>query len=580
MAIKIKSHNIFVFIALVVCLIALFIVVFGIFYFSNRGFELSDETFYLYNSNNFNPNIYITQNFGSINKLSCFNYPTLINLRLAKFFYQTLVVLFFLITLFKYLKYKDYFISKTEKMFMLIIGLLASYINYDYLPMTLSYNSWSLIFMLLCFGLVFIEFTNKKTFINIITALLFGFISFCLFLIKFPNFFIAFFIYGFFNIFFIRKNSVIKACFIGLGILSAYFVLINDYSSLMSVFKNYWVSIFEVKHTGGNPYLSQFYNFYLFCIEQKFIIIELVVFLVAILIKKYFSKYKIHLLTSLLIVNFSFSLFFIKGNGDKLYNDFLGVSIFIINTFLFLYVFNETDNRKKSQVESLRKYDELFLIVSLLLMPIGLMIGTNNDFYYTTSQTAIFPIIGVIIFLIIRKTQFHLNFIAFKSILFSFFILGVLYFGAIKKPYRQFDLTCKNYPLNFSKELNGVYESKEKFSDFYSLNILINYFNQAQKPVFVFFNHMGIFYIGNTQIFPESPISDSEHLISTDEYILDRLNFSDNLDLLLLPETVEKSEKFKSMFRKYNVKINSNYKLVYVYQFVSSNEKVYLYKHI
>lgn len=580
MAIKIKSQNIFVFIALLLCLFALFTIVLGGFYFSNKGFELSDETFYLYNSNNFNPNIYITQNFGSINKLSCFNNPTLINLRLAKFFYQTLTVLFFLITLFNYLKYKHYFISKKEKMFIVIIGLLASYINYDYLPMTLSYNSWSLIFMLLCFGLLFIEFTNKNIAVNVITALLFGFISFCFFLIKFPNFFIALFIYSFFNIFFIKKSNFIKTCSFLIGLLVAYFVLINDYLSLISIFKNYRASIFEVKHTDGNPYLAQFYNFYLFCIEQKFIIIELIIFLVAIVIKKYFSKYKIYTSVLLLLFNFSFLLLFIKGNGDKLYNDFLGVSIFIINTFLFVYIFNKPDNSNKSYFGSFKKKEELFLICSLLLMPIGLMIGTNNDFYYTTSQTSIFAVIGVIVFLIIKKTPFQLDFIAFKTVLFSFFVLGVLYFGAIKNPYRQFDLANKNYPINFSKELDGIYESKERFIDFYSLNNLVNTFNQNKKPVFVFFNHMGIFYIGNTKIFPESPISGAEHLISIDEYILDRLNFSDNLDLLLLPESVEKSEKFRTMFRKYNVRINYNYKLVYVYQFLSSKEKVYLYKHI
>ena len=145
MADKIRINNIIIYFSLVVSILSVLIVIFGALFFANKGFELSDETFYLFNSQKFDSTIYITQNFGILNKIACFNCPTLINLRIAKLFYQTLAIIMFCISFFAFLKSKNHLLIPVQKLLIITTALIASYINYDYLPMTMSYNSWSLI---------------------------------------------------------------------------------------------------------------------------------------------------------------------------------------------------------------------------------------------------------------------------------------------------------------------------------------------------------------------------------------------------------------------------------------------------
>ena len=132
--------------------------------------------------------------------------------------------------------------------------------------------------------------------------------------------------------------------------------------------------------------------------------------------------------------------------------------------------------------------------------------------------------------------------------------------------------------LSFSDPINGVYENYERFVDYTALNVLTNHFNSSKKDVVLFFNHFGLCFINGCHVFPESQISDSESLINANEYILHRFNFDDRFDLLILPESVNGSIKFKAMFSKFNVNLHKNYQLVYVYQFLSNQEKIYFYK--
>ena len=88
MAAKINVKNSFVYLALLFCVIALVVVVSTIFKFADKGFQLSDETFYLRYSLNFNSGNFGVTNFGLLNNLFCFVHPTILNLRLAKLIYQ------------------------------------------------------------------------------------------------------------------------------------------------------------------------------------------------------------------------------------------------------------------------------------------------------------------------------------------------------------------------------------------------------------------------------------------------------------------------------------------------------------
>ncbi len=571
MAIKINSKHTLVYMALLFCVITLFFIVANIIRFSNKGFELSDETFYLYFSWHFNSNTYSNTNFGLLNKLVCFNNPNLVNLRFAKFIYQTLAVLVFVFSIFKFLEARKYFIGRLQKTFILLIALMASYVNYDYLPMTLSYNTWSLVLMLLCFSLVFLEYNQTKKYSSVLTSICFGFICFGLFLTKYPNAFIALFIYFLFNLFSIKNNLGYKILGLIIGVFLGYVVFVNNIQDLKNILHNYYAVIFDIKHIKANSYADQLFDFLILCYEKQFLIIELLVIVLSVIIKKHVRVYKNVVIYIPLVINYYLSTLFFEGNSAVLYNDFLVASLFIINVFLFVYLSSE----QKEPV--FLKRDYILIIVALFLMPIGLMLGTNNLFYYTTSQTMIFSIIASLIFLIITK-QLSLTFLVLKTTMISVFALSVLYHGAVKNPYRQNNLLEKNYPLHFTDQLNGIYESHDRFVDYTAINYLTNHFNKSKKEIVTFFNHFGLCYLNGCEVFPESQISDSESLIGGNEYLLKRVKFDTRADLLIVPESIEGNSKFKEMFSKFGVKLNENYQLVYVYQFLSTHEKIYFYK--
>jgi hypothetical protein len=225
----------------------------------------------------------------------------------------------------------------------------------------------------------------------------------------------------------------------------------------------------------------------------------------------------------------------------------------------------------------LPKKEFAFIIIFLFVVPFLLMLGTDNLFYYTSSQTMVFSIIAVIIYQLYAK-QLNVYFLALQSSILCLFIICVLYQGGIKTPYRQTNLLVKSYPMHFSEPIDGIYESYESFVDYTTMNVLVNKFNGSNKPVVTFFNHIGISYLNNCKVFPETIISDGDHVMYYNEYILTRYNFDDRFDLIVVPETVENNDKFKVLFSKYGVFLKENYKMQYVYKLLSTGEKVYFYK--
>jgi len=571
MAVKINFKNSFVHLALLFCLIAVFFVIVNIFRFIDKGFELSDETFYLSNSLNFNSSNYGFTYFGLLNNFFCFGHPTLLNLRLAKLIYQSFAILIFTFSIFHFLQHRGFSISKLQKVFILIIALMTSFCNYDYLPMTLSYNSWSLIITALCFSVIFIEYTIVNAYSSFTASLIYGFLFFSLFLTKLPNAVIILFIYLVFNLFSIKINILIKFFGIITGVYIGYMIYLNNFQDLKNILENYYVTLFEVKHVKANSYLNQFYAFFIFCIKQKYILFELLIVLLTIISKKLFIQYKNFTTGIILLANYAFAGCFFKGNSVELYNDFVVASVLIMNVILFSYLYYENIGFP------LPKKEFALIIFFLFVIPFLLMLGTDNLFYYTTSQTMVFTMIAILIYQIYLR-QLSVIFLALHCSIICVFIICILYQGAVKRPYRQKNLMLKTYPIHFSEPIEGIYESYEKFVDYTTINILVNKFNTSKKPVFTFFNHIGLSYINNCKVFPETIISDGEHVMYYNDYILTRYHFDDRFDLLVLPETVENSQKFKQLFTKYGVFFKENYKLRYVYRFLSTGEKVYFYK--
>ena len=579
---KLSLHHLFIFVSIGFGFISLFTIIGGVFHYLNRGFELSDEGYYLYLSNYYNPISYNVSAFGILNKLACFGDATLINLRLAKLLYQLIAVLFFAWSLLKYLKFKNIILDLKQKAFVFIIISVTSFGHYDYLPMTLSYNSWSLILALSCFALIVLEFTITSKSINILTSMAIGFLCFALFLTKLPNGIIMMCLYGMFNLFYIKKNTILKVVGFVAGVFASYLIILKNSENLFAIIENYRITLFDVKHAESGVYLKQFYKVLALCGQHKLITVIvffglLIVFIILrkLAIKmKQITTYKKHVYTYIVFtIGFLMCLPFCKGNGHKTYNDFIAVGLLILNPFLFVY-FNGTSSLK---ITTFFKNDIYIVITVLVLMHVLLMIGTNNAFYYSTSPTMVFAFSGVLIYLVMSKTKYT-TYLSLFSLVSCLFVLSILYFGGIKKPYRQTNLNDKTYPLSFGPLLKGVYESREAFVDFVSVNQIINTLNKDQQPFLTFFNFYGFTIINNTKTVPEMPLSTQERALEYNDFVMSKSNLGQIKPLLLLPDTIIANPKFNALFNKYNISLKRDYHLIYKYQFRSSKEKMYVYK--
>ncbi|MDF2448101.1 MAG: hypothetical protein K0R26_605 [Bacteroidota bacterium] len=572
MAGLVKLKRTFVFGSMFVSLVSLMTVVSFAIIFSNRGFELSDETYYLFFSNYHNPGTYMITNFGLLNDLFCFGNPSLINLRLAKLFYQSAAVLFFCYGVFRYLKFKGQNLTTIQRALICMLCLMLSYINYDYLPMTLSYNSWTLILGLSAFSMFFIELTSSSLGTRMLIGFFIGFILFCFFLVKLPGLVFFGFFYAILSLF--HQHTIpAKLVSVFLGMTCGYFIFLNDFQHLENIITDYYITIFEVKHVEANSYLHQFRDLFYLCEERNYILVELVFILVAVMLRKANFRYKSFFSHVLVAINLCLLFVFRNGNSNVLHNDFLSGMLMIVSLFIFTLSMPNWPGGKAD-------HQHWIIATMLISTPFLLMIGTNNSFYYTASHLLIFAYVGALLFTGYKSNVWNVGSLALNTVFISCFIVLVLYHGAVKNPYRQSDLTLKMYPLNFSSEIKGIVESKERFIDYQVLNRLVSYCNPRDSHVVTTFNYFGLCFLNDIRVFPESQISDAERNLYINKYVLDRFKMDDRFDLVVIPETVKNSSAFKDLFGSYGVNLGDNYRLFYQYRFLSTGENIYFYKHV
>ena len=566
-----KFKSLFVLLSVIFGLISVAVFIYCVFYFSDKGFEITDETFYLYFTEHLNPDIYLTTNFGVLNNFACLGKISIINLRITKLVFQIVAITIFIYCLFFYLRKNNCVLSKNNMLLISVSIVMASFVNYDYLPMTLSYNTWTLILSLFCFSLIFIELINKVKTVQLLTSFGYGFLTFCLFLVKFPNSVIMIMIYVFINFMFNRKLWSIKIITFFSGTLISYLIFINDYNHLLNIISNYKVALFDLKYMSTGSYLEQFKSFILLCYQLNYLSYLVIIILLTIGISK-FNKSKNQIINYIpILLNLGFAITFFKGNSQNLYNDFMVFCLLILNGFIYIIL-------NKSSLVKINYFSEIHIIsFILMILPVGLMLGTNNMFYYTASQSMCFSLAGIIL-LMSCKSEIDFFYLPISSVFVCAFVFSVDYFGAVKTPYRQSNLLEKNIPINFHPYLDGIYESKERFIDYSAMNIISNKLSPSTKKVVTFFSYMGLNYIANKNTFPECPMSDGENYIEADKYILSREHFNDSFELIIVPSKVYNNLKFKSMFAQFGVCFDKNYKLKFSYTLLSTKETVYFYK--
>lgn len=561
-------------------------IVFCIFYYSNRGFELTDETFFLYLSNRTGFSDYTTSYFGVLNKLVCFGNPSLINLRIAKIILQLLSLGFFLFGLIKYLRNKNVVFTTIQLSSVVLIIVLTSFAHYDYLPFTLAYNSWSLILGLFIMGFIFIEFASKSKLIQIISSLFVGLLCFCLFLSKLPNGIVLMCIYGFFNIFYIKKNTVIKIGGFVLGCYIAFLIVINNYANLLAVIENYRITLFDVKHAEANLYLMQLYKIGITCSKHKLltfcVLISLIlggIFTILLLnkIKKGNSQNKNLYILLISTVGLLGWMPFFKGNGNGFFtfSNFVSGSLFLINPIVFIYLHKSISIK----ISNFFKNEIYILWLILFFMPVFLMLGSNNAFFYSIPPTMVFAFTAVIIYIVKSKVDTSI-YLSVYTLFITFFIGSIFYFGAIKKPYRQSDLRKKTYLLPFkNNSLKNIYESKEHFIDYVTVSTAISKLNDGNKPFLTFYEFFGFKIMNNLETMPKLALSSQERMLEYNDFVMKDINVIKDKPLLLIPDTIINNQKYISQFNKHGIYFHKNYKLMLKYSFKSSIQVVNIFKY-
>ncbi len=571
MDIEIKSVKILYNFSVFIGAILLLILIISALYFFPRGFDLSDESFYLYSSIHTLKEGFITTNFGILNHFFLLDSPGLIGLRVLKLLLQLASSVAFFFGLRNYLRYNGIVLSRNIELGSLLLVSLSSFINYDYLPMSMSYNSWSLVLALSAMSLLLTDFTKRENAYILFSSVLYGFICFAAFLAKFPNFFFFGFIYFLTHVFVIKNRVGFRLLFVLIGLLLGYFIFIHDYKLLELICSNYYDTIFGIKHLEAHSYANDFRDLWNVRGVKVSAGLQILTFVGALLLRKLIPSYKLRdfIFYALITLNFSTLFYYRSGNSQVLCNDFIIEMIFLFNAVHFFIYSTAISPSEKTLSHP------IFVIVVLMFMPFVCSIGSNNPFYYSCSHYFIF-LIGAVLILVLRRKRQPFIFLMLNVVALCFVLPAVLLQGAVKTPYRQSSLLNKTYPLKYPV-VKGVYESYEALVDYASIETVVTNIDKDVKRVFCTANYIGTVFFTGAELYPPTWISDSPDHIPSTEFILKKENFSPKAGILLLPIRVARHGAFIKLFSNFNVNLTANYRLAYTYKCISIPDTISFY---
>jgi len=253
----------------------------------NKGFNLSDEGFYItgYNKLIEFPFWISGFHFLTIKTLSKIG-SGLIFFRMARLILSIIGSLFLSFSLFALLKKFNYIKKENEKSIVIslsLFGLIGSFVGYGLGPQTLSYNHYTLIFGNIFLGFLFLAFTNAHNlrknmfisaglgiicglefFVKIPTTILLSFLFLCVQLILFKHLREFLFV----NIFLFALFAALTFILISfpaspLTVFNEYYHVISNISKsyshdIFSVLKNYkigWFDFWDYHLINYFPYL-------------------------------------------------------------------------------------------------------------------------------------------------------------------------------------------------------------------------------------------------------------------------------------------------------------------------------------
>ncbi len=377
---------------------------------SNKGLDMSDESFYLFNYSipkNFK------MSFTSFHLIQNYLFPfvncTIQNLRIERLILSLTSAIFFAFSSCYYLRNTyDIKFHKTNSFTLYLLIISGALLSYAFGPQTPSYNTFSTFFIMVSASFFLFDFSKKLTNFEVIFIyLLIGFFCGILFLVKFPNaifmptvFIVFYFFYNLvstesklrvllsslYRLILIASGYLLFHLLFWKGILRAFqfhkdfFEYINGFngyetntildvysSSILSIFKTlmtlkFLLIIFSFVGIGWSILKKQNSLIYLFIIIQLLIVIKFKIFFAGA--EFIYEQTIIYLLWALTLI----FMFFIKYKNIKTIstNDFKKQVLFIFFLF-FMPVFAVIGTSNSIQVQVIFYIPFWMLIIYLIL---------------------------------------------------------------------------------------------------------------------------------------------------------------------------------------------------------------------
>ena len=370
--------------------VALIILLLIIFWASNKGLDMTDESFYLFNYSmpkNFK------MSFTSFHLIQNYLFPfvncTIQNLRIERLILYIFSAVFFAYSSCYYLR-NTYNIKfhKTNSFTLYALIIAGILLSYAFGPQTPSYNTFSTFFILASTSFFLFDLSKQQTKSKIIFIyLLIGFFCGILFLVKFPNaiFMPAIFItfYFFYNLVSAEDNlrvlfsSVYRLFLIASSYLLFHLLFWKGFRPAFQFHKDFfeYINGFNGYETNTILYIysSSFLSIFRALMTLKFLLIIFsFVGIVWSILKKQNTVFYIFIIIQLLIV-IKFKIFF--AGGEFIYEQSI---IYLLWTLTLIFMFLiKHKNYKTIRTKEFKK--QLLFIFFLLFMPIFAVIGTSNS---------------------------------------------------------------------------------------------------------------------------------------------------------------------------------------------------------
>lgn len=359
---------------------------------SNKGFDITDEGFYMYKYSELNGSKVSYTNFHLVQKfLFPFVEPTVQNLRIEKLLLCLTGSGLLAYSVWYYLKNTFQIATQKKEWLSLYTFILAGFsLTYAFGPQTPAYNFFSSFFITLASSLFIIDISKKhETKWVLLLYLLIGAICQLLFLVKFSNALIAAFVFiGFYLLYnFIAspnrpeviKQTLLRIVSLVSGFLLFHLLFCGGFEAALEFFKSQLSGITGLKGYDKNillaTYLSTFTTVFDSICTPKFILI--CASLAGIVwghVKENKTVFYISLAIQALVI-FRFKLYF-GGEANKTEQTI----IYFLWIAAMLSIFFIKQKQNNSGNRSLL-YQRILFILFLFFMPFAGALGTNNQLH-------------------------------------------------------------------------------------------------------------------------------------------------------------------------------------------------------